>query len=145
MESAAEQTKPSRKETFDMLLAAQISAHDKVLDSGFRVAAVLTVVLGWLLTAASAQAFLRGAPQILWWLCMAVGAMGTVLIVSTFVLARRKTDRLYQRLLGLRYHDEMHLEQYRLEPRVYWSLLALNAVLCLLLLGGMVVVRVTPA
>jgi hypothetical protein len=54
MDSTAEQSGLSRKETFEMLLAAQISAHDKVLDSGFRVAAVLTVVLGWLLTAASA-------------------------------------------------------------------------------------------
>lgn len=134
---------PSRREQFDLLFSAQIRFHDRFVDSGFKVAAALTVFLGWLLSANAAKEFLQGAPFALWLTCLLTGALGTWLILFNFFRAQKETNRLFSKLSSLQYFDESFLTQYQLSPRLFWSVLALNAVLCILLLGGMIVVRLT--
>jgi len=134
----------SQKERFELLLTATIRFHERFVDSGFKTAAALTVFLGWLLTAQSAQTFLKKAPNSLWTLCVAVGAIGTAAILVSFFHAKKEMDILFKKLCEVQYMEPTYLQQYRLQPRVYWLVILLNGVICALLLGGMVVTRATP-
>jgi predicted permease len=134
----------SQKERFELLLTATVRFQERFVDSGFKTAAALTVFLGWLLTAESAQAFIKKAPTPLWTVCLIVGAVGTTVILLTFFQAKREAAVLFAKLCGVGYMEPAYVEQYRLKPRLYWSVVLLNGVICALLLGGMVVTRATP-
>lgn len=134
----------SSKECFELLLSSSIRFQQGFVEGGFKVAATLTVFLGWLLSANSAQAFIKGAPTKLWLFCLILGCIGTFTVLIGIFQARKEADEVYGKLCAVDYVDESLLTQYRLKPRIFWSVALLNGNICLLLLLGMVVVRVTP-
>jgi hypothetical protein len=131
------------KEQFDLLLASSIRLQQGFVETGFKVAAALTVFLGWLLTADSAHAFIKGAPRFLWLFCLVLGSIGTVTILIGMFQARKEAHEVFGKLCALDYVDESMLTQHHLKPRLFWSVALLNGSICLMLLLGMCVVRIT--
>lgn len=129
------------KERFDALLAAVARFYERFFDSGFKVAAALTVIFGWMLSSSTARQFLRDAPLAIWLACAAVGVLGTALVLGNFFLARTQGGKLYEHLRSLGYMDEAFYAHYRLAPRLFWSVVALNSLLCGLILAGIVYSR----
>jgi hypothetical protein len=102
------------KERFELLLSATVRQQERFVDIGFKVSAALTVVLGWLLTAETAQLFLKGAPFVIWFACVLVASAGTAAILFAFTQAKRQANGTYARLVELSYVPEEDLFQYRL-------------------------------
>jgi hypothetical protein len=129
------------KERFELLLAATVRQQERFVDVGFKIAASLTVVLGWLLTAESAQLFLKGAPVSLWSACVVVGTTGSIVILVAFAQAKRQADITFARLAELQYVPAADLTQYRLKSGQFWGVMLLVGTMCALIVGGMLVVR----
>ena len=129
------------KERFAYLLAEQKLVLDRFADAGFKIPAVLSVVLGWMVSSETAQRFLNKAPQILWLVLITVAIVVTVLIVWTLVRTNSVSIRLHARLKTLAYADEEYFKYYRVSRHMFLGVVALNALLCALLIGGIIYIR----
>ena len=141
MQTMENTEKASKKECFDLQVSAALRFREGFVESGFKVAAVLSVFLGWVLTAPAAQRFLSGSPRILWLSCFGLGVVGTLTIIISFVQARRQADNVYANLCSLHYMEKRYLSHYKLSPRLFWCVILLDASLCFALLLAFLVVR----
>src|SRR5262249_41621008 len=104
-------------------------------------AAALTVIFGWVLSSQAAREFLRDSPFAVWAGCAILAILGAILAIANLFLARREGRRMYERLAKLGYMEEAFFASYRLSPRLFWSVVAFNALLCALILIGVVYSR----
>lgn len=128
-------------EVFGVALSSNRTFHDNFVGNSFKLAALLTVVIGWFISSPAARDFLNSAHPYLWIAILAFTFFATIVTFINFRSASNISRKLYQNMIDLNYMDKCYFEHHKISSRLFYSMLLLIMVLYLILLTALIYVR----
>jgi len=135
------ESKASASEVFNVALTSNINFHNNFVGNSFKLAALLTVVIGWVISSQAARDFLNSTHLYLWIAILAFTVFSAVVSFLNFKKARAISDKLHGNLLSLKYMDQHYFEHYKISSRLYFSMLLLIMVLFAILIAALSYIR----
>jgi len=125
-----------RKERHDFLASVLKESRSELVDFMFKQGAVLTLILGWILSSKEAHDFIQTHPCIRF-IGIPSTCMYFVLLVYWIWSYKERSDSAYLHLLNLRYMPGEFYSSLRVTNAVAVSLISAHFILCAVLTAAL--------
>jgi hypothetical protein len=120
------------KERFDLLYAKLKHHHDSALDSAFKFAGLLLLMIGWIVTSDSSRNFLKGDVFIRWGAITAI-LLGAVVYGVVALHVYQTAKKIVRYLDDLGYTLRLYYADLLPNPFIVTIFVIFNFILCVIL------------
>jgi len=136
-----DEEKASKSVIFEALFDSQKILHDNFLNNNFRLSAVLTVVIGWLVSSEKANDFLLNTHIVIFGIFVLLAPVALILLYMNSKKAKNLSEKVHGELCSLEYMDEKYFEHHVISKQLFISMFVLIGVLLSVILFAMFTIR----